>query len=55
MVTIQSPAGAVELRAARLEGPLLLTRGSVTVVVEEGSTTAAELGLVKPPASVRLE
>jgi hypothetical protein len=53
VVTIQSPTGAVELRAAKLEGPVLVAGGSVMVVVEEGSTTAAEVVLVKPVASLQ--
>jgi hypothetical protein len=38
----------VEVRAAKIEGPVLLAAGAATVLVEEGSTATAEVVLTTP-------
>jgi hypothetical protein len=52
LAVIASPAGAVEIRAARLEGPVLESGGTSIVVVEEGGTAAAEVVLEKPATAL---
>jgi protocatechuate 3,4-dioxygenase beta subunit len=48
LATLSSPAGAVEVRAAKIDGPVMQAAGSVTVLVEEGSTATAEVVLASP-------
>jgi large repetitive protein len=54
-VEILSPTGQVEVRANKLEGAALVAGGTATIVVEEGSTTTAEVLLVDPTAAWRQE
>jgi len=50
LARIVSPAGAVEVRVARVDGPVMTASGSATLVVEEGSTITAEVVLTPPAA-----